>query len=108
MSSGFSLSSAASDFMRSASARATLRMRSASASARITAGPDLSLAVDPLGLRLALGFFSRDFFLGLGLKPRLLNLFLFQRKRVLHCVGFGLGLQNADLDRTLRLQAKSD
>src|ERR1019366_7176172 len=56
----------------------------------------LRFAVDEFGLAGSLGILDRSFLARFGFELRLLNLFLFQRERVLHGIGLALGLQHAD------------
>ena len=58
---------------------------------------EFGLAVDDLGGRGSLCVFQRGLLARFGLKPALLDLFLLERQRVLHGVGFALGLQHACL-----------
>ena len=97
MSMGFCLRTAASNFMRSASAAAVTRMRLASASERLLLALDFGFAVNDLGLRGGFGVLQRGFLASFGFQLGLLDLLLLQGQGVLHGVGFGLGLQDADL-----------
>src|SRR5208282_6687637 len=63
----------------------------------------LRFAVDELGLAGSLGILDRGLLARFGFELRLLDLFLFQRERVLHGIGLALGLQHADGSLSLSL-----
>src|SRR5690242_3459410 len=62
---------------------------------------EFRLAVDHFRLRHRFGVLHRGFLARLGFQPRLLDLLLLERQRVLHGVGLRLGLEHGDRGLTL-------
>src|SRR5205085_2021778 len=63
----------------------------------------LGFAVDDFCFCHGFGVLYSCFLVGLGLEPRLLDLFFFERKGVLHGIGFGLSFEYAHLRLALSL-----